>query len=153
MTHVNLFCDTQLTERLPHHHLGCHLGPGNSGCLADERDRSGGPGVDFENVNDVILDRILDIHQTDHLKFLSQGVGVLFESLDQFIVQGEGRGDAGAVSGVDSRFFDMLHDAGNDSGLSVGDGIHINLDGILEKLVDEDRMSGRGVNGSLSKVL
>jgi len=39
---------------------------------------------------------------------------------------------------VNSRFFDVLHDPGDDDFLSVSESVHIQLEGILEEAVDED---------------
>ena len=46
---------------------------------------------------------------------------------------------AGAVAGMNSRFLDMLHDAGNHGVLSVGKAINIDLNGIGEITIDEQR--------------
>ena len=42
---------------------------------------------------------------------------------------------------------DMLHDAGHHDLLSVGNGIHVDFDGVLEIFVDEHRVLGRRVDG------
>jgi len=49
-------------------------------------------------------------------------------------------------------FLDVLHDACDDTGLSIRDGIHVNLDGVLQKLVNKDRMFGRGLDGALGEL-
>ena len=46
---------------------------------------------------------------------------------------------------------DMFHDAGDDAGFSVRNGIDIDLDRVLQKFVDEDRMAGRSFDGRWTK--
>ena len=145
--------DAQFQELFADHHLGGHLGPGDPCRLADKGNGSRGPGIDFKDIDDVVLDRILNVHQADHVEFPGQGVGVLLQLLDQFIAQGVGGRDTGAVSGVNSGLLDVFHDAGDDTGLAVRDGIDIDLDGIFQKLVDQDGMLGRGLDGPLDKSL
>ena len=43
-------------------------------------------------------------------------------------------------------FLDMLHDARNDDVRSVGDGVHVDLDGIFEIPVHQHRPLGRGLH-------
>ncbi len=50
---------------------------------------------------------------------------------------------------MDSRLFDMLHDAADNRGFAVGDGIDIHFDGVLEKLVDQDGMLRGDVDGGV----
>jgi len=38
--------------------------------------------------------------------------------------------------------FDMFHDPADQRQAAVADGINVQLDGILEKLIDEDGMTG-----------
>ena len=56
----------------------------------------------------------------------------------------ERRHHAGAVAGMDARLLDVLHDAADDDRAGrIGDRIDVELDGILEELVDQDRMLRR----------
>ncbi len=48
---------------------------------------------------------------------------------------------------MDAGLFDMLHDPADDHFRAVTEGIHIDLDGLVQKLVDQDRMLGRGLHG------
>ena len=60
--------------------------------------------------------------------------------------QGERRNYARAITAVDARFLDMLHDCADNGRLAVGDAIDIDLHRILEKAVDEHRAIGRYFN-------
>ena len=42
---------------------------------------------------------------------------------------------------MDARLFDVLHDAGHDHLLAVGDGVHVDLDGVFEEAVDQHRLA------------
>ena len=49
---------------------------------------------------------------------------------------------------MDAGLLDVLHDAADDDGARrVGERVHVDLGGVLEELVDQDRMLGRGVDG------
>ena len=49
---------------------------------------------------------------------------------------------------MDAGLLDVLHDAADDDGAGrVGDRIDVELERVLEELVDQDRMLGRGVDG------
>ena len=53
------------------------------------------------------------------------------------------RHDAGAVARMNSRLFDVLHDAADDDGARfVGDRIDVELECILDEFVDQHRMFG-----------
>ena len=58
------------------------------------------------------------------------------------------RHDTGTVTGVDAGLLDVLHDAADDhrSG-SIRDGVDVELERVLEELVDQHRVLGRGVDG------
>src|SRR5215469_3527669 len=59
--------------------------------------------------------------------------------MQNFLWQREGRDHAGAVTAMNARFFDVLHDCSDNGRLAVGDAIDIDLNGILEKAIDEHR--------------
>ena len=61
--------------------------------------------------------------------------------------------NAGGIPGVDAGRLDMLHDAADDGPVPVGNGIHVHFNGILQELVDENRISRRSQDGQSGKVL
>ena len=79
---------TQLSQGPAQHHLGGQLGQGDPGGLAHKGDGAGGPGIDFQDIDLVILDRELDVEETDHPQFCGQGPGL---GLD-FLLDGPGEG-------------------------------------------------------------
>ena len=45
---------------------------------------------------------------------------------------------AGRIAGVNSSFFDMLHDSADDDVLAIRERIYVNFDRVLKKVVDKD---------------
>ena len=49
---------------------------------------------------------------------------------------------------MNARLFDVLHDAADDDGAGVvGDGVDVQLERVLQELIDQHRMLGRGIDG------
>ena len=53
---------------------------------------------------------------------------------------------------MNAGFFDMLHDAADNGGVSVGNGIHIHFNGIFQKFIDQYRMIWRCGDSQQGKV-
>ena len=64
------FGETQLLQGFPQHHLRGELRQGNADRLADEGDGPRGAGVDLQDVELAVLDRVLDVHEADDVEFL-----------------------------------------------------------------------------------
>ncbi len=73
---LDFFGEAQLLQGVAQHHLGGQLGQGHAGGLADEGHGAGGPGVDLQDVDLVVLDRELDVHQAHHPQLRGQGPGL-----------------------------------------------------------------------------
>ena len=73
----------------------------------------------------------------------SSFAGLFLEPFYQRRVQVVRRQDARAVARMNARFLDVLHDARHHHRLTIRDGVHVDLDGGLEELVDQHRMFGR----------
>ena len=94
-------------------------------------------------MHDAVLDGVLDVDEPDHAQGGGEGLGVAAHLLD-LAVPDEVRGqDAGRVAGMDARVFDVLHHPPDHAAPAVGDGVHIPLEGVFQKAIDEDRMLGR----------
>ena len=106
--------DAQLGERFARHHFRRDLRPGDAGGFADERHRSRRAGIDFDDVNLVVLDRVLHVHQPADAQGLGQRLRLLFQLRDDLFRQRIRRQRAGAVAGVNAGFLDVLHDADDD---------------------------------------
>ena len=98
-----------------------------------------GARVDLEHVDLLVLDRELDVHQADHAELPRERARLRLDALDLVVAERVGRQRAGGVAGVDAGLLDVLHDAAHHHALAVGDGVHVDLEGVLEELVDQDR--------------
>src|SRR5437868_2220012 len=85
--------------------------------------------------------------QTELASCEAGGPGGLRADLAQHLVAEGVRGKhAGRVAGVDPRFFDVLHDAGDPHHLPVAERVDVNLDRVLEEAVEVDLGSGGGAD-------
>ena len=117
------------------------LGERHAGRLRQVRHRARGARVHLEHVDGVVLDRELRVHQADDLQRPGDAPRVVADQRDVPLDDLVRRDDAGAVAGVDAGLLDVLHDAADDDGAGrVGDRVDVELDGVLEELVDQDRM-------------
>ena len=121
----------QFFQRSAEHDLCCNFGQRNTGSLTDKRDGSGCPGIHLKNKESVVFDGILNIHQTHNIEFQCHGLC----SNDDFIdhrgrnrVRGQ---NTCGITRMDSRLFNVFHDSTDDGHLPIGNGIHIDFNGIL----------------------
>ena len=136
------FREAELLQGFPQHDLRRQLRQRDPDCLADEGDGPRGAGIDLQHVEVAILDRILDVHQADNVEFFGDQLGLPLDGLQELRRKGDRRQHAGAVSGMDPRLLDMLHDPGDDGRLSVADRVHVHLDRVLKELIDQDGVAG-----------
>ncbi len=134
-------------QRAAGHHACRDLGQGHARRLADEGGRARRARVHLEDVDDVVLDRVLHVHQALHLQGLPQLTRVAADGVEVLGGDLVGRQHHRAVAAVDARLLDVLQDAADDHALAVGDGIHVHFVGVLQEPVDEDRVLGRGQHG------
>ena len=131
-------------QRLAGHDLGRNRSHRLADHLGDERHGARGTRVDFEDVHGAILDRELHIHQPDDFQGQREFPCLTLDFGDQLRLQRMRRQRAGAIAGVDARLLDVLHDAGDERVLAVGEAIDVDLDGIRQD-------SGRSSSGRLSE--
>src|SRR5690606_32002000 len=95
--------------------------------LGNEGDGARGARVHFEQVDHVVLDGELDVHQAADLERESEFSGLALElgnDLGRERARGQG---AGGVTGVNTGFFDVLHDAGNEDILAVAEAVDVDF--------------------------
>ena len=126
-------------EAFAGHDAGGDLGHGNADDLGHEGHGARGAGVYFEDVDQIILDGELDVHQAHDIERQRHFFGLRFHLGDDGGFQGIGRERTGAVAGVDARFFDVFHDAGDEHVLAIANGIDVHFDGVGEVAVDQHR--------------
>ena len=69
--------------------------------------------IHFEDVDQIILDGELHIHQAHHIEGQRHDLGLALHFGDDGGFEGIGRQRAGAVAGMNACFLDMLHDSGD----------------------------------------
>ena len=137
----------ELGERPAGHHLGGDLRQRHAGGLRQVRHRARRARIHFEHVHDVVLDRVLHVHQADHLQRARDAARVVANRREVALGADERRHDARAVAGVNAGLLDVLHDAADDDGAGrVGDRVDVELERVLEELVDQHRMLRRRVD-------
>src|SRR5262245_7105041 len=150
---LDLLLEPEIAELLSHHDLGRDLGERHADGLGDEGRRAGRTGVDLEHVDGGPLDGELDVHEAADFELAGQRDGGAPDALELAVGEGEGGDRHGAVARVDARHFDVLHDAGDEHVVPVGEGVDVDLDGVLDELVHEDGMVGVHVGGFLDVLL
>ena len=128
---------TKARERFAGHDPCRDLGDRHAGHLGDERHRARGARIDFEHVDVAVLDGVLHVHQAADLERQSQRPRLPIKLGDRLGRQIVRRQRAGGVAGMDSRFFDMLHDAGDVSVLAVGEAVDVDLDRVGQVAIDQ----------------
>jgi hypothetical protein len=107
-----------------------------------------GARIHFEDVDRLVLDRELRVHQADDLEGPGDAARVVANLIEVPLGDAVRRHDARAVAGVDAGLLDVLHDAADDDGAGrVGDAVDVELDGVLEELVDQHGPLGRRLHG------
>jgi hypothetical protein len=77
----------------------------------DTKVRTTAAGIHLENVDLPVLDRVLDVDQTDDVQRLRQRDGVFPHFIDVVLVDQVWRQNTRRVTGVDAGVLDMLHHA------------------------------------------
>src|SRR5579872_138212 len=106
-----------------------------------ERHGSAGARIDLEDVNVFALNRKLHVHQAANFQSFGERDRLAFDFFDRRWLQRMGRNCAGGVAGVHAGFLDVLHDARDEHVLgAIADRIDVDLDGVMQKAVDQDRI-------------
>ena len=132
----------KLARRLAGHDAAGDLGDGLADDLGDEGHGAAGARIDFEQVDDAVLERVLHVHQAADLEGEGEFGGLALELGDDLggeVLRGQ---RAGAVAGVDAGFLDMLHDAADEDVLAVAEAIDVDFDGVGEVAVEQQRIVG-----------
>ena len=141
----------KLIHAQPSHDLGGELRPRHAGRLGDERHGSAGARIHLDDEHLAVLDGELDVHEPANAQPLSQQVGLTLDLADDLGRQAERRQGAGRIARVNARLLDVLHHAADHgpwillsravrARAEVGDAIDVHLDGVVQELVDQDRV-------------
>ena len=134
--------EAELLEGFACHDQRSVLGQRHANRLRNKGNRTAGPRIYLKNVQVIILDRILDIHQANNVQLLCQRVGCLANLVEHLATQRVRGQHHRGVPGVHTGKFNVLEHAADNSRLSITDGVHIQLNGILKELVQQDGLAG-----------
>lgn len=130
----------KLLERGAEHHARGDLRERHTGRLAHERHGTARARVRLDDEDGVVLHCVLHVAQPDHIECLRERAGVLFDRADHVRGKRRWRDRARGVTGMHTRFLDVLHHAADqDFTRTVAQRVDIDLDGVLEEAVDERR--------------
>ncbi|MPM37476.1 hypothetical protein SDC9_84093 [bioreactor metagenome] len=135
--------EAEFVERTAGHAPRRKAGQRHADGLAHERHRPRRARVDFDDIDFVVLNRKLDIHQSDHMEFGGQFGGVNPHLVLKLPAQSHRRNHAGRVAGVNPGGLDVFHDRADHRTLAVGDAVDVEFDRILEEPVDQNRLARR----------
>ncbi len=134
-------------ELFPEHDAGGDAGHGEAAYLGNQGDGPGGAGIGLENVNRVVADSVLDVHEADHVHGFGDPLGIVANGFNVFFRDIDRRQDTGRIPRVDAGQLDVFHDGGNKSVGAVGDGVGFTFQGVLEEAVHQDRPVGSDPDG------
>ena len=138
-------------QLLADHHLGGNLGQRDPGGLADKRRGARSPRIDLQYEHPTSFNGILDVQQPAHVESQGDACGHIPDFIDQIFADRRRRQRAGRIPGMDPGILDVFHDPGDKGRFSVTDRVDINLDSVVDKLVDENRMPLGNLLGLLDK--
>ena len=130
------------------HHQGCgYFSKRNTYCFTYKRNGSWCPWVCFNNVDLFLIkfDSILNIHQSYYIKFQCKFSGVFPNYLKQVFRNGLRRYYTSGITGVDTCFFNMLHDSCYENILSITKKINIKFNSIFKEFIYKNRVFRRNL--------
>src|SRR5699024_438007 len=133
---------TQLGDGGAGHDACGGLGQGYRCGLGDERYGARGARVGLQNVEHTGGERVLDVDQPEHSGAAGNGLGGVADAFDVLTAKGDRGQGTRRVAGVDTRFLDVLHDATEVQVMAVVEGVHVDLDGVVEETVDAHGVLG-----------
>ena len=139
----------EVGELLAEHQPAGHLGQRHADRLGDERDGPRRARVGLDHVQLAGVDGVLHVAEADDAEAErdpARGRADLVEHVGPERVR---RQHAGAVTGVDPRLLDVLHDPADPDRLPVTQRVDVDLDRVLQEAVQEDVAPVAGVAGEV----
>jgi len=87
--------EVEVAQLLAQHDLGGQTGHGDVAHLGNQGYGAGGPGVGLQDVDHVISDGVLNIHQAHHVKLHRDAPGVFIDGVQVFGRDADRRDNAG----------------------------------------------------------
>ena len=116
---------SHILQLFAQHRPGSQVHHRHAGDLADIRNGAGGTRVHLDHIQLVVIDQILDIHQSLSIQGNGQIPGALDDLVRHHVVDVPGRVHGDGVAGMDAGALDVLHNARNQDVLAVADGIDL----------------------------
>ena len=142
--------DAELVQGLAQHHLGGDAHQREAGRAGHERRGSPGAWLDVENHDGARGDREPHADEADEPGFQGDCAYAILDACDDLRVEREGREDCRGVAAMHERGLEVLHHPGDDDARSVGDGVDVDGDCLVERAVIEMASTG-GKGGSTSE--
>ena len=137
----NFLCEPKLTELCAGHHLRGELGQWFTDGFADKRNRPRRARVNLQHINNLILHRVLHVHQASDLQLARHRVRVLAHRVDGRLRKFVRRQHHRRIARVHAGKLHMLkHPTDNDRAvLGIRDAVHIHLRGVFQKFIHQHR--------------
>ncbi len=129
---------TEVGELLSEHQPGGEGGHLHVTDLTHKRHRARSPGVRLKDIDHVIKDGVLHVHQSHYAQLDGDTSGVLVDGGKLLVRNGHRRDHTGGVTRMDSGILDVLHDCGHEGVGPVGQGIGLAFHGVFEEAIDEN---------------
>ena len=100
----------------------------HTGHLADIRHRSGRTGIYLDDIDLIIINHILNIHQPNDLQLFCQTGGIVYNRVLNPFGKILGRIHRDRITGMNAGPLNMFHNPGDQIIFTVADGIHLCLD-------------------------
>ena len=139
---------SHILQLFAQHRPGSQIHHRHAGDFADIWNGAGGTGVHLDHIQLVVIDQVLDIHQSLSIQGNGQIPGALDDLVCHHIVDVPGGVYGDGVAGMDAGALDVLHNARNQDVLAVADGVDLQLgahqvfidqNGVLDLLRQNDR--------------
>jgi len=140
----------QVFEFLAQHNLRGQPRHRDIANLGNQRHGSRRAGIGLQNIDDVIGNGVLNVHQADDAELHGNFLCVFINGVDVAGRNADGRNHAGGIAGMDAGQFDMLHHRRNKRVRAVGNGVGFGFNGVFQKFVDQDRPLRCDVNGGMN---
>ena len=132
----------ELAELIAQCEPGRDPGQRHAGRLGHEREGARAPRVDLEDVQDLVADGVLDVEAALDAQFDADSPRPVLDLGEDVHGDVLRRDEAGRVPRVDARLLQMLHDGAHEHALAVAHRVDVELGGVPEVLVDEQRAVG-----------
>jgi len=129
----------QILKLFAQHDLRGQTRHGHIADFGNQWHRARGAGIRLQNVNHIIGDGVLYVHQADYSEFHGNFFCIVIDSFNVTQRNAHRRNDTGGIAGMNTGQLDMFHDRRNKSIRAVRNRVGFRFDGVFQKLVDQNR--------------